>query len=142
MIDTARLKELRRRNAVQSAGIILGMAALMAALGWAVAGWSGIVWGILGGVIALLLQPRLSWRMLRAVYGARPLSYQEAPGLYGMIGELSRRGGLASVPALFYIPSPVAQAMTVGHDKECAIGLTHGLLHVLSGRELKGVIAH
>ena len=142
MIDTARLKELRRRNAVQSAGIILGMAALMAALGWAVAGWSGIVWGILGGVLALLLQPRLSWRMLRAVYGARPLSYQEAPGLYGMIGELSRRGGLASVPALFYIPSPVAQAMTVGHDKECAIGLTHGLLHALSGRELKGVIAH
>ena len=63
MIDTARLKHLRRRNAVQSALVILGMAALTAALGWAVAGASGIVWGSAGGLAALLLQPRLSWSM-------------------------------------------------------------------------------
>jgi len=142
MIDAARLKELRRRNTLQSAGIILGMAALMAALGWTIAGWSGVVWGLIGGLLALLLQPRLSWGMLRALYGARPLSYQEAPGLYGMTGELARRAGLASVPALFYIPNPVAQAMTVGRDRHSAIGLTDGLLRALSGRELKAVLAH
>ena len=142
MIDAARLKELRRRNAVQSAGIILGMAALMAALGWTIAGWSGVAWGLFGGLLALFLQPRLSWGMLRALYGARPLSYREAPGLYGMIGELARRAGLASVPALFYIPSPVAQAMTVGRDRHSAIGLTDGLLRALSGREIKAVLAH
>lgn len=142
MIDSARLKQLRRRNAVQSAGIIIGIATLTAALGWTIAGWSGIVWGFAGGLVALVLQPRLSWGMLRAVYGARPLSHQEAPGLYGMIAELARHAGLAAVPALFYIPSGIAQAMTVGHDRDSAIGLTDGLIRMLSGREIKAVLAH
>jgi len=67
---------------------------------------------------------------------------QEAPGLYGMAGELARRAGLAAVPTLFYIPSPVAQAMTVGRGGDWAIGLTDGLLRLLAGRELKAVLAH
>ena len=142
MIDPARLSRLHRRNSVQSAGIILGIAALMAALGWTIAGWGGVIWGLIGGLFALLLQPRLSWGMLRRLYRARPLAYREAPGLYGMVGELARRAGLGSVPALFYIPSNIAQAMTVGRGKDWAIGLTDGLLRLLAGRELKAVLAH
>jgi heat shock protein HtpX len=142
MLDRSRLAELRRRNALQSAVVLVGMAALLAALGWSVAGWNGVAWGLLGGGVALLLQPRLSWRMLRALYGARPLSSREAPGLCDLVGELARRASLPAAPALFYIPSRIAQAATVGRGVESAIGITDGLLRVLSDRELAAVIAH
>jgi heat shock protein HtpX len=116
------------RNALQTAGLVLGMASLMALAGWLLAGPSGIWW--VGGLtaLALVLTPRLSPRFVLRLYRARPLSRAEAPGLYGLAEVLARRAGLARVPQLFYIPSPMANAFTVGGRGEAAMALTDGLL--------------
>jgi heat shock protein HtpX len=142
MFDSTRLVRHRRSNLIQSAIILAGMMGLMAGLGWVVAGTVGVVWAVVGGLVALLLQPRLSWRLLRYLYGARPIRPAEAPGLYGIVRELARRAELSTVPVLFYIPSSIAQAVTVGRERESAIGLTEGMLRLLDRRELAGVLAH
>jgi heat shock protein HtpX len=55
---------------------------------------------------------------------------------------LAERAGLPAVPALYYLPSPVINAFTVGSAGSSAIALTDGLLRHLSPREIAGVLAH
>ena len=55
---------------------------------------------------------------------------------------MARRAGLDRVPHLFYVPSPMANAFTVGGRQGAAIALTDGLLRSLNTRELAGVLAH
>ena len=142
MIDRQRLAQLRRQNLVQSALVLAAMGLLMAGVGWLLAGIDGVLWGLGGGLVALLLQPGLSWPLLQRLYRARFLRPEEAPGLYHLIHALADRAGISAPPALFYIPSPVVQAVTVGRGEQAAIGLTEGLLRVLSRREIAGVLAH
>jgi len=56
--------------------------------------------------------------------------------------ELARRSGLARYPPLYYIPSSVMNAFTVGKRDNAAIGVTDGILRKLTLRELAGVLAH
>jgi heat shock protein HtpX len=142
MIDRQRLAQLRRQNLLQSALVLAAMGLLTAGLGWLLAGIDGILWGLGAGLVALLLQPGLSWPLLQRLYRARPLRPEEAPGLYQIIRELADRAGISAPPALFYIPSPVIQAVTVGRGGEAAVGITDGLLRLLSRRELASVLAH
>ncbi|MEW5773192.1 MAG: zinc metalloprotease HtpX [Thermodesulfobacteriota bacterium] len=130
------------RNALQTGGLVLGMAGLMGLAGWLLAGAPGVWWAAGLTALALLLTPRVSPRFVLRLYNARPLSRGEAPGLYGIAEALARRAGLSRVPWLFYIPSPVANAFTVGSRQAPAMALTDGLLRSLNTRELAAVLAH
>ena len=132
----------RLRNGLQTAGLVMGMAGIMALAGWFLAGPPGIWWA--GGltVLALVLTPRLSPRFVLRLYQARPLSRAEAPGLYGIAEAMARRAGLPRIPRLHYLPSPVANAFTVGAGGEVAMALTDGLLRAMNTRELAAVLAH
>lgn len=132
----------RLRNALQTVGLVAGMACLMALAGWLLAGPTGVWWA--GGltVLALALTPRLSPRFVLRLYQARPLSRAEAPGLYGIAEAMARRAGLSRIPRLYYLPSPVANAFTVGAGGEVAMALSDGLLRAMDTRELAAVMAH
>ncbi|MGI9019858.1 MAG: zinc metalloprotease HtpX [Solirubrobacterales bacterium] len=74
--------------------------------------------------------------------GAKPLSEQEAPGLYQMVRELSTRAGLP-MPSLHMIPSEQPNAFATGRNpKNSAVAVTEGITKLLSEDELRGVIAH
>ncbi len=106
------------------AGPVMGAAAVMAVTA---------VYFMGGGVL-----PKMVFR----ITGARPLAKSQAPHLYGLVEELARRAGLASVPRLVYLPSPLPNAFTVGDSDGAIIGVSQGLLETLSQRELAGVLAH
>ena len=55
---------------------------------------------------------------------------------------LARRAGLNTVPELYYVPTRVMNAFTVGDRSHSAIAITDGLLRALDLRELAGVLAH
>lgn len=141
-MDPRALGELRRRNLLQSAALLVGMGGLLALLAGMFAGASGVALALAVTATAAIFAPRLSpWMVLRMFRGV-PLDRARAPALYDLLSTLSRRAGLSRLPTLYYIPSPVMNAFAVGTRGNAAIGLTDGLLRGLTFRELAGVLAH
>jgi heat shock protein HtpX len=74
--------------------------------------------------------------------GAKPVSEQEAPGLYQMVRELTTRADLP-MPGLYVIPQEQPNAFATGRNpKKSAVAVTQGIMKLLSEDELRGVIAH
>ena len=141
-MDPARLLSHKLRNRLQS-GLLMGLLALLLVyLAWVIGG-GPLAWFALGVVAVLsLANPAASPRLAMALYRARPLAYEEAPGLYAMVGELARRAGLPRVPVLYYLPTRVMNAFTTGVGADAAIAVSDGMLRGLGLRELTGVLAH
>ena len=74
--------------------------------------------------------------------GAKPVSEQEAPGLYQMVRELTTRADLP-MPSLYVIPQEQPNAFATGRNpKNSAVAVTAGIMKRLSEDELRGVVAH
>lgn len=129
-------------NFLQTLLLLALMTALLSLIGLIVAGGSGLVWGVILGLVFLSLTGRVMPRLILRLYNARALAFREAPELYVLLQGLAQRAGLPSLPALYYIPSSVMNAFTVGNRQSAAIALTDGILRHLNRRELAGVMAH
>jgi heat shock protein HtpX len=141
-MDNARLRSHKLTNVVHSMLLLGGMALLLGTLGWTIAGPEGVLWTFLLGAVLLALSPRVTPHVLLKLYHAQRLTRRIAPGLHALLEELARRAGLDSLPQLYYVPSRVLNAFTLGRGEETAIAVTDGLLRNLSPRELAGVLAH
>ncbi len=129
-------------NIVQTGIIIAAMAALFGLLGWIIFGTMGLVWALVLALVLALTTPKISPLMVLKMYGARKLSYPEARRLYDLVSELSLRAELKNAPHLYYVPSRVMNAFSVGWTENSAIALSDGLIRYLSWREISGVLAH
>ncbi|MEZ4870011.1 MAG: zinc metalloprotease HtpX [Caldilineaceae bacterium] len=130
------------RNWLHTMLLLGGMLLLLALLGWLIGGRAGIVWALVLGGLSLLFGQQASPQLVLRMYRARPLTVHEAPRLYQTMDELARRAALPYVPTLYYVPSRMLNAFTVGTHRNAAIGLTDGILRGLNLRELTGVLAH
>ncbi len=141
-MDNAILTEHKLRNGLHTLLLIGGMALILALSASFLFGGGVGVW--VAGLVALMLflAPRMSPAMVLGLYRAHPLSPGEAPDLYAVVAELARRAGLPRMPALYYLPSTVMNAFTMGSREDAAMVVTDGLLRRLSLRELVGVLAH
>ncbi|MEJ2206555.1 MAG: zinc metalloprotease HtpX [Gemmatimonadota bacterium] len=132
----------RWKSFVQTGLLLGGLMALLAMLGFMVAGTLGVVWALGLGVV-LAGSSQVPPRLFLVLQGARPLPPQQAPGLHGVVEELARRADLDSVPELYTFPSPALNAFTVGSAAAgAAIAFSHSLVRGLHPRELVGVVAH
>jgi heat shock protein HtpX len=115
---------------------------LLVAIGWAIGGPSAAA-GFL--VFALILNFFAYWfsdKIALASARAKPISEQEAPGLYAMVRELTTRAGLP-MPRLYVIPSEQPNAFATGRNpKHAAVAVTSGITRLLSEDELRGVLSH
>ena len=141
-VSERRFAEHKVRNFLHSLILVASMVVLLCFVGYLVAGWTGLV--MLGAFwfTTFLVSSRLSPYLLLRLYRARPLTPHEAPALTEIVAELSRRAGLPCVPTLYYVPSRIVNAFSVGTCDSAAIGVTDGLLRNLNLRELAGVLAH
>ncbi len=139
-------EEARRRhklrNLLHSLLLLVGMAFVLAATGWALWGEEGAWWTVAGGLLAFLLSPSIPPEWVMRMYGARPLRPAEAPELHAVLAELARRAELPRPPALWWVPSPILNAFAVGTPERAAVAVTDGILRTLTLRELTGVLAH
>jgi heat shock protein HtpX len=126
----------------QTAVILAGMGALFGLLGWMIFGTTGLVWALLVVLLLFLSTPRVSPWMVLKMYRARQLSYDEAPGLFEIVLDLTRRADLPAYPRLYYVPSRMMNAFSVGSAKSSAIAVSDGILRYLDRREISGVLAH
>jgi heat shock protein HtpX len=129
-------------NALQTTMLLAAMAVILGAIGWVVAGGTGIAWALAGGALLVILHPGLSPRLTLRLYGAWRLRPHDAPGLHALLELLARRAGLSRGPELYYVPSSVINAFAVGSRNASAIAMSDGMLRALAPRELAGVLAH
>ncbi len=130
------------RNLLQSMSILLLMAVLLAGIGWLIGGMSGLLWTAVIGMILFISTPKVTPGMVLRMYNASPIREKELPGLHHLAGELSKKAGLQRVPDLFYIPSRVLNAFSVGTRDDASIALSDGLLRSMGRREIAGILAH
>jgi heat shock protein HtpX len=77
-----------------------------------------------------------------SMYGAKPVTREEAPRLYAMIENLCARGGLP-LPKVYIIPTDSPNAFATGRNPQHAsVAVTEGALRLLNENELQGVLAH
>lgn len=123
--------------------LLLGaMLVLLSLLGWIISGASGVMLLAVAGILFFLFSPHISPQFIMRMYRATPLSPYEAAGLYAIVEELTRRAGLGYIPALYYVPTQILNAFSVGTRERAAIGVTDGLLRNLNRREITAVLAH
>src|SRR3954462_2095456 len=122
--------------------LMAALGGLMVAIGYAIGGIQ-IASVFLG--LALIMNFVAFWfsdRIAIASARAKPISEEEAPGLYQMVRELTTRADLP-MPRLFVIPSDQPNAFATGRSpKRSAVAVTQGIMKLLSEDELRGVISH
>lgn len=141
-LDTARRRRHKWRNTLHSTVLLGGMVLLLAACLGLMFGWEGALWGLAGWALALAFGPRVSPRLVLSLYRARPLSQAEFPFGHEVLETLAHRAGLDAAPALYYAPTPMVNAFSLGNARDAAIVVTDGMLRVLGARELACVLAH
>ncbi|WP_031438660.1 zinc metalloprotease HtpX [Methylobacter tundripaludum] len=130
------------KNFVHTLALFLCMGVILSLVGFILAGVDGILWAAALGVLILVISPNISPSFIFAMYGGRLLSANDAPGLYQVTQELAARAGLPAPPELYYLPSQLMNAFSVGTSANPAIGLSDSLLNTLSMREIIAVLAH
>lgn len=129
-------------NRFQTLLLIAVLLAISLSAGGLLLGVDGMWLALVMTAFALLFEPIAAWRLTLRLYRARPILPAEAPQLWQAMQVLAERAELPAVPVLYYIPSPVVNAFTVGRPKRSVIAVTGGLLSRLTLRELVGVLAH
>jgi heat shock protein HtpX len=130
------------KNFLHTLALFLCMGVILSLVGFILAGIEGILWAGFLGVLILVISPNISPSFIFSMYRGRLLSENNAPGLYRIMQDLSERADLPAQPDLYYLPSRMMNAFSVGTSANSAIGLSDALLNGLSMREIIAVLAH
>jgi heat shock protein HtpX len=140
------LQEQIRSNRLRTVIVLLGFAALAAALVLAISyayspGLAGFV-GI-GAIVYGIFSWFFAGKMVAAASGAHPVTKEQQPDLYRAVENAAIGAGLPKTPDVYLINDPAPNAFAAGRDPEHAyVAATSGLVEKLSVRELEGVMAH
>ncbi len=109
----------------------------------------GSFWGQTGLTIALILSIGMNFtsyffsdKIALRMYGAQPVTQEEAPELYAIMDFLCARQNIP-MPKLYIIPEDSPNAFATGRNPEHAsVAVTQGAMRLLNRDELTGVLAH
>jgi heat shock protein HtpX len=130
------------RNILKAWALLIGLCAVLGALGWWIGGLRvALVFGF-GGLLVGVGSYWYSDRIVLGMVGARELVTGEVPPLQTLVEQLSVRARIVK-PRLYVIPDGFPRALSVGRSAGSAsIAVSTGLLGSPSPAELEGVIAH
>lgn len=132
----------KMRNLVQSTVLLVGMAGILAICAWSLVGPEGAMWVLAGGIVGMVLSPRLSSATVMRFFGARHVGFHDLAAVYRRLDRICRRAGLPQRPELYLLRGRHLNAFAVGSRDDPAIAITYGMLRVLTLRELLAVLAH
>jgi len=109
----------------------------------------GMIGGKTGAYIAFFIAFLMNFisywfcdKIVLKMYGAQPVTQQEAPELYRIVYNLSQKASIP-MPRLYIIENDSPNAFATGRNPENGVvAVTTGILRILSLEELEGVIAH
>ncbi|MGC9520701.1 MAG: zinc metalloprotease HtpX [Anaerolineae bacterium] len=130
------------RNFLHTVLLFIGMLLILGTLAYIFGGWRAALWGVIGSIPLLLFSQQMSPQLMLRMYGAKPVAPSGAPNIYRILEDMADRAELPRTPRLYYIPSRMMNAFSVGRRDDAAIAVTDGMLRNLNRRELIGVLAH
>lgn len=130
------------KNTLHTVVLLVAMGGVLAVLGWMIAGLAGLVVAAAVGLLSMTFSPRLSPRLIFRLYRARRLPPGRAPTIHRIVDRLAERADLDHTPEVYYLPTRMMNAITVGRRDHAAIGVTDGLMRGLDLDEFAGVVAH
>ena len=129
-------------NAFKTTVLLALLTGLLMWVGQFLGGPQGLVVGL---VLAAMMNLGSYWfsdRIVLSMYGARPLSEEQAPDLFRVVRELAM-GAHMPMPRVYLIANDSPNAFATGRSPEhAAVAVTEGILRLLSLDELRGVLAH
>jgi heat shock protein HtpX len=129
-------------TSAQSFLLVTLSATMLGLMGWLLIGAPFALMFVGGTVLLYLINPMVSPQVMFKLQRLRQLQHWEAPQLYHMLEKISKRARLPFVPQLYYSPSAMMNAFTIGNRKSAAIAISDGLLQRLEPAELSAVMAH
>lgn len=129
-------------NWVKTTVLMAAIMALFGVVGGMIGGKSGMLLALMFGGAMNLFSYWFSDKMVLRMYNAQEVDAASSPYLYNMVRELAARAQLP-MPKVYIIDEAQPNAFATGRNPEhAAVAATTGILHVLSERELRGVMAH
>ncbi len=109
----------------------------------------GSLWGQNGLTIALIMSIVMNFgsyffsdKIALSMYGAQPVTRDQAPRLYSILEYLCSRDNIP-MPKIYIIPTDSPNAFATGRNPaHASVAVTEGALRLLDENELKGVLAH
>ena len=129
-------------NQIKTALLLAVMTVFIVFIGQLLGGRHGMVLAFILAAGMNFFSYWFSDKIVLKMYRAREISPQQAPELYTLVEELTRKAGLP-MPKVYIIPQESPNAFATGRNPENAVvAITEGLLNMMSKDELQGVIAH
>ena len=130
------------RNTLKTTVLLALLGGIFMGLGGLLGGTSGLTIGLALGVLFAGGSYWFSAKLAIAAARAKPVTPAEAPGLYAIVEDLTRRAGMP-MPRLYLSPAQQPNAFATGRNEHhAAVCCTQGILQVLDKDELRGVLAH
>ena len=130
-------------NQIKTAAL-LGLLSGILVLGgyWATGTEQGALMGLIFAAVTSFGSWFYSDKAALAAYKAQPISREQAPELYDMVADLTKKADLP-MPKLAVVPTQTPNAFATGRDpNHAAVAVTEGIMQILDKDELAGVIAH
>jgi len=129
-------------NNIKTMVLMAGLMGLFLMAGQLLGGAQGLVLALVIGSAFNFFMYFFSDKLVLRMYGARVVTAQEAPELYGMIDRLRQRAGLP-MPVVAIAPHEQPNAFATGRNPHHAVvAVTSGILKYVPADELEGVLAH
>jgi heat shock protein HtpX len=129
-------------NGFKTAVLLAFLGGLFMAVGAAFGGTSGMMIGLVIGLVFCGGTYWFSDKLAIASARAKPVGREEAPELYAMVEDLARRAELP-MPRVFVSPEQQPNAFATGRSPaKGVVCVTQGIRELLPPDELKGVLAH
>jgi heat shock protein HtpX len=130
------------RNLAKVWALLLGLCALLGALGWLLGGYRLASIFVFCGLLAAGTAWWHGERVVLAMVGARRAAESEAPLVRSALERLARRAGVVP-PRLYLITDPFPRALSTGRGATAStVVLSSGLIASASPAELEGILAH
>ncbi|MEI7812825.1 MAG: zinc metalloprotease HtpX [Ignavibacteria bacterium] len=129
-------------NTVKTVFLMTLMMGLFLFVGGLVGGERGMAFAFIFSLVMNFGSYWFSDKIVLRMYGARQVTENESPKLYGIVEKLASKASLPT-PKVYIMENPTPNAFATGRNPDnAAVAVTTGILNILNEDELAGVIAH
>ncbi len=121
---------------------LAALTGLFIAIGFLFGGSNGAIMAFILAIAMNFVSYWWSSSIVLKIYGAKPMPREEYLWIFEMVEDLSKKAELP-MPGIYLIPTDAPNAFATGrNEKHAIVGITQGILRLLTADELRGVLAH